>query len=77
MSESSFTIDLRCLFCDSVLEGDDKTEFASGDMIKCQNCNELNDYDALIDVARDEGLALVKSEFDDQLKRIFGKRFKK
>jgi Mg2+ and Co2+ transporter CorA len=77
MDDLNYTIQLKCLFCDSVLEGDSKKELSSGDMVKCQNCNELNDYDALIDVAHDEGLTLVKNELNDQMKKIFGKRFKK
>lgn len=43
MEDKSFTVELKCLFCDCVLEGESKKEFSSGDMLECQNCHELND----------------------------------
>lgn len=75
MKDKTFTVQLKCLFCDCPLEGDTEKEFSSGDMLECQNCHELNDYDALIDVAADEGKALVadyaKSEIEKMLKNTF------
>lgn len=52
MEDGNFTIELKCLFCDCHLEGDSDQEFSSGDLIKCQNCSELNDYDSLLDGKR-------------------------
>jgi len=49
MEDKNFSISLKCMFCDCALEGDTEQELSSGDMIKCQECDELNDYDALID----------------------------
>ncbi|MEN6620452.1 MAG: hypothetical protein ABFD50_02730 [Smithella sp.] len=75
MRDKTFTVQLKCLFCDCPLEGDTEKEFSSGDMLECQNCHELNDYDALIDVAADEGKAIVadyaKSEIEKMLKNTF------
>ncbi len=51
--------------------------YSSGDMLKCQNCQELNDYDALIDVATDEGKALGVSYINDEINKILKKVFKK
>jgi len=63
------------LFCDCPLEGETDEEFKSGDLLKCQECSELNDYDALIDVASDEGKELAtdyaKSEIEKMLKKAF------
>lgn len=77
MKDKSFTVELKCLFCDCPLEGDTEKEYSSGDMLQCQNCDELNDYDALIDVAADEGKAIVadyaKSEIEKMLKKAFKK----
>jgi hypothetical protein len=75
MEDKTFTVNLKCLFCDCPLEGDTNKEYSSGDMLKCQNCEELNDYDALMDVAADEGESLVtnyaNSEIDNMLKKHF------
>jgi hypothetical protein len=77
VENKSFTVNLTCLFCDSPLEGDSEKEYSSGDMLQCQNCAELNDYDALIDVAADEGKTIVadyaKSEIEKMLKKTFKK----
>jgi hypothetical protein len=75
MEDKSFSINLKCLFCDCALEGEIETEFKSGDLLKCQECGELNDYDALIDVASDEGKEIAtnyaKSEIEKMLKKAF------
>jgi len=75
MEDKSFSINLKCLFCDCPLKGEPEVEFKSGDLLKCQECGELNDYDALIDVASDEGKELVteyaKSEIEKMLKKAF------
>lgn len=75
--EESFTVELKCLFCDCPLEGDSEQEFSSGDLIECQNCNELNDYDSLIEVAKEEGISIVKNQVDAHLKQTLGNIFKK
>ena len=77
MKDKSFTVELKCLFCDCPLEGDTEKEYVSGDMLECQNCHELNDYDALIDVAAEEGKELVayyaQKEIEKMLKQAFNK----
>jgi len=75
MEDKSFTVELKCLFCDCPLKGDTEKEYVSGDMLKCQECGELNDYDALIDVAAEEGKGVVadheQSEIDKIAKNLF------
>lgn len=77
MKDKSFSVELKCLFCDCPLEGDATKEYVSGDMLECQNCHEINDYDALIDVAAEEGKGLateyVKKEMEKILKGVFKK----
>ena len=73
MEDKSFTVNLKCLFCDSPLEGDTEKEYSSGDMLECQNCKELNDYDALIDVAADEGKAIVADYAMDEISKMLKK----
>ncbi|KJF94103.1 hypothetical protein CTN03_18175 [Photobacterium angustum] len=77
MNDKSFTIEIKCLFCDCVLEGDSNKEYSSGDMLKCQNCHELNDYDALIDVAAEEGEVLVAEYAKKEIEKTLGSLFKK
>ncbi|HIF9325836.1 MULTISPECIES: hypothetical protein [Photobacterium] len=76
MEDKTFTVELKCLFCDCVLEGDTDKELSSGDMIECQSCHEFNDYDAVIDVASEEGRALVLEYSKKEIKKALGKFFK-
>lgn len=77
MNDKSFTIEIKCLFCDCVLEGDSNKEYSSGDMLKCQNCHELNDYDALMDVSAEEGEVLVAEYAKKEIEKTLGNLFKK
>ena len=77
MKDKSFTVELKCLFCDCPLEGDTEKEYVSGDMLECQNCHELNDYDALIDVAAEDGKELVADYAQKEIEKMLKKAFKK
>ena len=77
MKDKSFTVELKCLFCDCPLEGDTEKEYVSGDMLECQNCHELNDYDALIDVAAEEGKELVADYAQQEIEEMLKKALKK
>jgi hypothetical protein len=76
MEDKTFTVSLKCIFCDCPLEGDTNKEYSSGDMLKCQNCEELNDYDALMDVAADEGESLVTNYANSEIDKMLKKHFK-
>ncbi|HDM8429155.1 TPA: hypothetical protein U5E40_004384 [Yersinia enterocolitica] len=65
------SISLRCLFCQSALEGPEDAEYQSGDLIKCAACGEKNDFDSVMEVAKEEGLELAKSHVDKMLKGLF------
>ena len=75
MEDKEFHITLKCLFCGCDLKGDTEKKYQSGDMLKCQECGELNDYDSLMDVAVEEGKAsaidYAKEEIAKMLKGIF------
>ncbi|WP_196140642.1 hypothetical protein [Aliikangiella sp. G2MR2-5] len=75
MEDKTFNISLKCLFCDSPLQGDADKEFKSGDLIECLECHEHNDYDALMDIAIEEGKEKVaeyaKDEIEKSLKKLF------
>ena len=76
MEDKSFAVQLKCLFCDCPLEGDTEKEYVSGDMLKCQECEELNDYDALIDVAAEEGKDIVADHVQSEIEKIAKNLFK-
>ena len=75
MEDKVFHITPKCLFCGCDLKGDTEKEFQSGDMLKCQECGELNDYDSLVEVAAEEGKASIaeyaNKEIAKMLKGIF------
>lgn len=75
MENKTFQIELTCLFCDAPLEENNEKEPCSGDLIQCQNCKEMNDYDSLVEVAKEKGEKVVHdyavSEIDKMLKKHF------
>ncbi|MCG9039582.1 hypothetical protein [Laribacter hongkongensis] len=70
MKEKEFHIILKCLFCGCDLKGDKDKEYHSGDLLKCQQCNELNDYDSLMAVALEEGKAATIDYAKDELAKL-------
>lgn len=77
MDIEPISITLNCLFCDSALKGKEDAEFESGDMIKCTECGEENDYDSILDVAKEKGISEMtkkaKNAFEKELSNIFKK----
>lgn len=76
MEDKTFTVDFKCLFCDCVLEGDTEKEYSSGDMIKCQECGELNDYDSLVEIAIEEGKEKATEYAQDEIQKMLKCIFK-
>lgn len=76
MDIDPISIELRCLFCDAVLQGPDDSEFESGDLIECLSCGEGNDYDSVIEVAKEKGVDQMTNEVEAQLDKTFKKLFK-
>ena len=74
--DKSYSIELKCLFCDTTLKTEVEQEYQSGDMIKCSECGELNDYDSVLDVAKEKGVELVKDELEKELKSKLKNLFK-
>ena len=77
MDDIERKVTLICLFCGYSLQGLEDAEYASGDMIECCKCGESNDYDSVIEVAKEKGIAEVSEEIQHQLRREFGNLFKK
>lgn len=71
MNIDPFEIELRCLFCDSALTGKEDANFSSGDLIQCGECGERNDYDSVMEVAKQEGIAAMKEKVNAELKKMF------
>ena len=76
MDIPEMTINLKCLFCGSALEGPEDAEYLSGDMIKCTKCGEDNDFDSVMEVAQEEGIEKMKGVVQEQLDKEFKKLLK-
>lgn len=74
--DSEFTITALCLFCQAPLVTDEEAEFKSGDLIECKSCGEQNDYDSVLEIAKEKGLEKVKTQFDAELEKSIKKIFK-
>lgn len=69
-------ISLKCVFCKNNLTYDIKNPPKHGDMIKCQNCGKMNDFDATLKIAKDEGREKLKEEAIELIKKKLHKSFK-
>jgi hypothetical protein len=70
-------IPVVCLFCGAPLEGPIGTSYSSGDLIKCLQCGEGNDFDSVVKVAQEKGVKQVASAVRDDIKKTFKDLFKK
>ncbi len=77
MEIPSFEVELVCLFCGAPLKGPIGAQYTSGDLIECYNCHEHNDYDSVLEVAKEKGLEHVKEAAQEQLRNEFKDLFKK
>jgi len=67
----NYELAVKCLFCSENVKGDTSKEYKSGDLIKCLNCGELNDYDSLMEVTKEESLKVIKDELLAKLSKQF------
>ena len=74
--DDNFTIECVCLFCGATLTQKEGTELKPGILIKCSSCGEENDYDSVIEVAKEKGLEQVKEELHKHLYSTFKSLFK-
>lgn len=74
MDNESFHVELKCLFCDSVLTGPSDSKFESGDLIPCNACGEKCDYDSVLAIAKETGLSEAKKRVEAEIKKIFKSR---
>ncbi|MBV5326989.1 MAG: hypothetical protein JZU65_05030 [Chlorobium sp.] len=71
------SIILDCLFCGEPLEGPNDAPYSSGDLIKCQKCGEENDYDSVIEVAKEKGMTQMKDVMEGAIAKEFKGLFKR
>jgi hypothetical protein len=71
MNIDPINVQLKCLFCDSVLTGKEGASFDSGDLIPCAQCGEGNDYDSVLEVAKQKGVSAMKKKLIAELKKGF------
>jgi len=73
--KEKYDIKLKCVFCGSEQFSlpEKNYKLKIGEQIKCAKCGRLNDYEALRDLAIKEGINVVKTDFDDEIKKIFKK----
>ncbi|KPC54571.1 hypothetical protein [Amantichitinum ursilacus] len=76
MEDKQFKITLKCLFCGCDLKGDTEKTHQSGDMLKCQECGEFNDYDSLMEVGLEEGKALAVEYANNEIAKMLKGLFK-
>lgn len=67
---------ILCLFCDSPLVGEEDAEFETGDMIKCTGCGEGNDYDSVLEVAKEKGMVEMEKRASKAIEKELSKLFK-
>ena len=77
MAIENFNVPLVCLFCGSTLEGNLDATFESGDLITCTYCGEENDYDSVLEIAKEKTLKQVKEAVEDEIKNTLKNIFKK
>lgn len=67
MDIPNVTISLKCLFCSAPLQGPEEAEYSSGDLIKCGECGEENDFDSVLDVAKEKSVEIMAKEAEKQV----------
>ena len=65
--KETYTITLLCVFCNAPLEDEEGKEYHSGDLIKCQQCGEENDYDSVLEIAKEKGMAEIEEDVTKEL----------
>lgn len=70
MDNLRVVINLKCLFCNRDLTGEEGKEYFSGDLIDCTNCNKPNDYDSVYNIALKEAESKLLEKVLEEGKKI-------
>lgn len=72
--EKQYTVTLKCIFCGSTeFEYDENNPPKDGEMIKCENCGQLNDFSAIKNLCVNKKVEEIKEEYITEVKNIFKK----
>lgn len=73
--KDKYQLKLQCVFCGSKEFFQPEKDYipAVGEQIKCAKCGKLNDYEALCGLAVKENIGLIKTDFNNEVKKIFKK----
>jgi hypothetical protein len=74
MNNQNFSVAVVCLFCGCELQGKSDVAYQSGDLIKCAQCGEENDYDSVIEIAQEKGVKKVKDDLEKKLSGLFKRK---
>lgn len=76
MNIEPIKVELKCLFCDAVLTGDTDKQLNSSELIMCVACGNGNDYDSVLEVAKQQGIDEMKERIRSGLAAELSKIFK-
>lgn len=65
-----------CLFCNSPLTAPEDAEFQSGDMIKCEKCGNMNDWDSVFAATEERALEATQKAVQKNLDKFAKNLFK-
>jgi DNA-directed RNA polymerase subunit RPC12/RpoP len=77
MDIPNIKVALVCLFCNAPLQGTEEIKFSSGDLIRCTQCGEQNDFDSVLEVAKEKGMVQAENAIKEQLQKDLKNLFKK
>ena len=69
-------VPLQCVFCKSNLTYNTENPYKYGDIIKCQNCGKMNDFNSVMKIAINKGKEKIKDEAINFVKKELQKTFK-
>lgn len=62
-------VSLQCLFCDSTqFETEPDHPPTSGDVVRCAQCQKMNDFDAMLEVCKEAVVEATKIELERYMK---------
>lgn len=74
MEDKTYTVTLKCIFCGSTqFEFDENKPPKEGEMIKCDNCGQLNDFSAIKNLCVNKKVEGIKEEYISEIKNMFKK----
>lgn len=75
LEDKSYKVNLKCIFCKGTLfelpfEG---YQPVSGDLIRCANCGQSNDYTSIKRTAINKTFDIIQNDVQDEIIKMFKK----